>query len=131
MGIDVVFKENTCDAVVTDINSIYGEVCNGRAADDQSADDTARGEQGSFCKKLRHDAASFHADGSQDADFTRAFKHGHHQGVRDDRCGNAKDDQVDDDEERIGIIFKLDDELILFAPGENLVIVRLDRKSVV
>ena len=47
-------------------------------------------------RNWRHDAAALHADGAQDADLARALVDRHHQRVRDDRGGDAQDDEVED-----------------------------------
>src|SRR5215208_4570735 len=125
MGIDAVFKEHASNTIIADVNAIDGEVGNDRAANDQAADHTAGDEQRGFGKELRHNAATFHADGGEDADLACAFEYCHYQCVSDDRGSNSQNDQIQDDKKRIGIIFELNNELILLTPGEELVIVRL------
>ena len=90
-----------------------------RATDDQPADDAACREQCGFGKELCHDAAPLHANGGKDADLARAFKHRHHQRVRDDRGCNSQHDQIQHNKERICIILEHDHELILFLPREH------------
>src|SRR5688572_3785604 len=120
MGIDVIFEEQARHAIIANINSIDGKVVDQSAADEQSADHTAGGKQGCLDKKLRHNAASLHANRGEDADLARSFEDCHDQRIRHHCCGDTQYDQIEHDHEHTRKIFELGDERVLVAPGEHL-----------
>src|SRR5215216_7175162 len=125
MSIDVILKEDACKTIVANIYSINGEIGNSCPTDEQTADNTAGGKQRRFSEELCHNAPPFHTNGGKNTNLASPFKHSHHQRVCNHCRRNTQNDEINDDEKRIGIIFKLNHELILITPGEDLVVIGL------